>query len=261
MFNWCPGGDSNSHAIRRYHLKIVCLPIPPPGHSCFCIRNTPAWQVFFSGIFLFFENRAGQPFRLCPFPGAFTVKNTSKNPKERKGVRLLNDVEERWQAARPKRRLSDPEWSRRAVPLPVDSAFFTSYSIYRFVSIPGTGRRSRRQPRQVRKEATVTVVAGCPVPKRAQRCCALLFFLRPSFPVKAPSGAALAPRSSAAPFPAQPPSPFPAHSLLPPPISSAAGAFCPAFSCSRAAAATSQETFSPPVPRFNDAAPKKDILK
>ena len=63
MFNWCPGGDSNSHAIRRYHLKIVCLPIPPPGHSCFCIRNTPAWQVFFSDIFLFFENRAGQPFR------------------------------------------------------------------------------------------------------------------------------------------------------------------------------------------------------
>lgn len=37
----------------------------------------------------------------------------------------------------------------------------------------GTGRRSRRQPRQVRKEATVTVVAGCPVPKRAQS------FLRP----------------------------------------------------------------------------------
>lgn len=40
----------------------------------------------------------------------------------------------------------------------------------------GTGRRSRRQPRQVRKEATVTVVAGCPVPKRAQIICALLFY-------------------------------------------------------------------------------------
>ena len=56
---WCPGGDSNSHAIRRYHLKIVCLPIPPPGHSCFCIRKTPTWQVFFFRLFSFFEYRAG----------------------------------------------------------------------------------------------------------------------------------------------------------------------------------------------------------
>ena len=31
MFNWCPRGDSNPHDFRRYHLKVVRLPIPPPG--------------------------------------------------------------------------------------------------------------------------------------------------------------------------------------------------------------------------------------
>src|SRR5687768_547164 len=28
---WCPRGDSNPHDLRRYHLKVVRLPIPPPG--------------------------------------------------------------------------------------------------------------------------------------------------------------------------------------------------------------------------------------
>ena len=29
---WCPGRDSNSHAVNRhYPLKVACLPIPPPG--------------------------------------------------------------------------------------------------------------------------------------------------------------------------------------------------------------------------------------
>ncbi len=44
---WCPGGDSNSHAIQRYHLKIVCLPIPPPGHRCSSIEKVALWQAFF----------------------------------------------------------------------------------------------------------------------------------------------------------------------------------------------------------------------
>ena len=68
MFNWCPGGDSNSHAIRRYHLKIVCLPIPPPGHSCFSIKKDGLWQAFFS-VFPFFFT--GPPFpagRQPPLP-------------------------------------------------------------------------------------------------------------------------------------------------------------------------------------------------
>lgn len=47
VFCWCPGGDSNSHAIRRYHLKIVCLPIPPPGHELQLIENRRGWQAFF----------------------------------------------------------------------------------------------------------------------------------------------------------------------------------------------------------------------
>src|SRR5690554_4321656 len=28
---WCPRGDSNPHDLSRYHLKVVRLPIPPPG--------------------------------------------------------------------------------------------------------------------------------------------------------------------------------------------------------------------------------------
>ncbi len=28
---WCPGQDSNLHALRHTPLKRVCLPIPPPG--------------------------------------------------------------------------------------------------------------------------------------------------------------------------------------------------------------------------------------
>ena len=30
--NWCPGQDSNLHALRHTPLKRVCLPIPPPEH-------------------------------------------------------------------------------------------------------------------------------------------------------------------------------------------------------------------------------------
>ena len=28
--DWCRGRDSNPHSIRHYHLKIACLPVPPP---------------------------------------------------------------------------------------------------------------------------------------------------------------------------------------------------------------------------------------
>src|SRR5271166_1682622 len=30
---WCPGKDSNLHGFRRWYLKPVRLPIPPPGHG------------------------------------------------------------------------------------------------------------------------------------------------------------------------------------------------------------------------------------
>jgi hypothetical protein len=31
--NWCPGRDSNPHALRRRILSPLRLPIPPPGHA------------------------------------------------------------------------------------------------------------------------------------------------------------------------------------------------------------------------------------
>src|SRR5690606_13253119 len=31
VLHWCPRGDSNPYDSRRYHLKVVRLPIPPPG--------------------------------------------------------------------------------------------------------------------------------------------------------------------------------------------------------------------------------------
>src|SRR5438067_11470696 len=30
---WCPGEDSNSHGFTRQPLKLVCLPVPPPGRT------------------------------------------------------------------------------------------------------------------------------------------------------------------------------------------------------------------------------------
>src|SRR5690606_12560267 len=32
LLEWCPRGDSNPYDLSRYHLKVVRLPIPPPGH-------------------------------------------------------------------------------------------------------------------------------------------------------------------------------------------------------------------------------------
>ena len=32
--HWCPRGDSNPYDLRRYHLKVVRLPVPPPGQVC-----------------------------------------------------------------------------------------------------------------------------------------------------------------------------------------------------------------------------------
>src|SRR6478736_7767052 len=40
---WCPRGDSNPHTLRRYHLKVVRLPIPPPG---LIFRTLPSGQCF-----------------------------------------------------------------------------------------------------------------------------------------------------------------------------------------------------------------------
>src|SRR5690349_8774742 len=37
---WCPRRDSNPHDSRRYHLKVVRLPIPPRGLVC----RGPPWR-------------------------------------------------------------------------------------------------------------------------------------------------------------------------------------------------------------------------
>lgn len=30
---WCGRGDLNPHARKHYHLKVACLPIPPPPQA------------------------------------------------------------------------------------------------------------------------------------------------------------------------------------------------------------------------------------
>ena len=71
FYNWCPGGDSNSHAIQRYHLKIVCLPIPPPGHRCSSIEKPSLWQAFFA---VFAQSRNFFRCCLCICRGTDTKK-------------------------------------------------------------------------------------------------------------------------------------------------------------------------------------------
>src|SRR5262249_36759412 len=54
--HWCPREDSNLHACRRYHLKVVRLPIPPPGQGF-----VKSYQFFFGSGFSpsFFSGAAG----------------------------------------------------------------------------------------------------------------------------------------------------------------------------------------------------------
>ncbi len=37
LFHWCPRGDSNPYDLRRYHLKVVRLPVPPPGQVYYLV--------------------------------------------------------------------------------------------------------------------------------------------------------------------------------------------------------------------------------
>jgi hypothetical protein len=38
---WCPEEDSNLHGITRQHLKLVRLPIPPPGQEAAILSERP----------------------------------------------------------------------------------------------------------------------------------------------------------------------------------------------------------------------------
>ncbi len=49
----CPGQDLNLHALRRYHLKVVRLPISPPGR----ITKIQYSRYFFNSLLFFNTNR------------------------------------------------------------------------------------------------------------------------------------------------------------------------------------------------------------
>ena len=51
---WCRGRESNPHGGCHYHLKIACLPIPPPRHKWSDTENRVAWQELFCILEKFF---------------------------------------------------------------------------------------------------------------------------------------------------------------------------------------------------------------
>ena len=54
MSCWCRGRESNPHGGCHYHLKIACLPIPPPRHKWSDTENRVAWQELFCILGKFF---------------------------------------------------------------------------------------------------------------------------------------------------------------------------------------------------------------
>ena len=65
---WCRGRDSNPHRNSHYHLKIACLPIPPPRREKRYMQNRGGWQAFFCDSVKFFRLSAWGP-GLCPCAG------------------------------------------------------------------------------------------------------------------------------------------------------------------------------------------------
>ena len=51
----CPGLDVNQHAVRRYHLKVVGLPISPPGQVLFLRRNLRKTSPDYTQYYLYFQ--------------------------------------------------------------------------------------------------------------------------------------------------------------------------------------------------------------
>lgn len=58
---WCRGRDSNPHRNSHYHLKIACLPIPPPRREKRYMQNRGGWQAFFCDSVKFFRLSAWGP--------------------------------------------------------------------------------------------------------------------------------------------------------------------------------------------------------
>lgn len=61
MSCWCRGRESNPHGGCHYHLKIACLPIPPPRREKRYMQNRGGWQAFFCDSVKFFRLSAGVP--------------------------------------------------------------------------------------------------------------------------------------------------------------------------------------------------------
>lgn len=63
---WCRGRDSNPHRNSHYHLKIACLPIPPPRREKRYMQNRGGWQAFFCDSVKFFRLSAWGPPAFFP---------------------------------------------------------------------------------------------------------------------------------------------------------------------------------------------------
>ena len=61
MSCWCRGRESNPHGGCHYHLKIACLPIPPPRHKWSDTENRWPWQELFFVLEIFFVLSVQEP--------------------------------------------------------------------------------------------------------------------------------------------------------------------------------------------------------
>ena len=55
LCKWCPREDSNLHALRRYHLKVVRLPISPPGHCMVYYKTIFRFSSFLLFLLCFWD--------------------------------------------------------------------------------------------------------------------------------------------------------------------------------------------------------------
>ena len=69
MSCWCRGRESNPHGGCHYHLKIACLPIPPPRHKWSDTENRVAWQELFCIFEKFFWAALPERLGACLGPG------------------------------------------------------------------------------------------------------------------------------------------------------------------------------------------------
>ena len=64
---WCGGGDSNPQGLRHHHLKMACLPIPPPPQQGRYFTVSVLELLASAGLFC-----AGSTGTVCVATGALT---------------------------------------------------------------------------------------------------------------------------------------------------------------------------------------------